>query len=303
MSETTGATGGYTVPEEVVVGIDAELREIGIFHMLAYRQPMRSETVNLPSWDIAASHSAGTSPLLAGMTLTWTQEGTASTESEPSFANAVLVGKNLQATVYASNQLVTDGGDALGAYLYEKFTMALEWAVERECFNGVLPGRPIGIVNAPQSVLATRAGSGHIAQADVTGMMKSLLPACYKRAIWCCSPTAVDEITKTTSYQPNMDVATSNGLAGALMARPLYVTEKLPAIGGKGDLVLFDPKQYALGTRGVDVSCTGQEPAAFKNNQTVYRLWWRGDGQPIPRGTATLADGTTTSSPFVVLNA
>lgn len=301
MGESSGAIGGYTVPEEVQVNIDEGLAEVGIFHRLCYRQPMLSRECIVAGFDLSAAHATGFSPLFGGMGLTWTSEGQSITESEPSFAAADLVCKDLEATVYASNQLVNDGGIALGRYLEWKFLQAIEWAVERECFNGVLPGRPQGIVSSPATVAVTRAGAGHIAVADVAKMVAALLPACFARAVFACHPTALADVIALASYQANMDVATSMGLCGSLMARPLYVTEKLPVLGTRGDLMLFDPMCYVLGSRSVEVACTGQESTAFARNQTVYRLVWRGDGQSLARGTSTLQDGSTTSSPFVAI--
>jgi HK97 family phage major capsid protein len=84
------------------------------------------------------------------------------------------------------------------------------------------------------------------------------------------------------------------------MSAPLFVTEKLPALGGVGDLVLFDPKMYCLATRQMELEY-GFDQTAYYKNQTIIRAIWRGDGQPLARNTFTAGDDATTVGCYVVL--
>lgn len=297
MAESSGGTGGYLVPEHTAIGVELRLQEVGVFHRKAYRQPMLSATCPIPAIDLNKSHATGTSPLLGGMQYTWTGENKSGTESEPSFAAAQLVAHDLIALVYVSNQLVMDGGEALGTYLERVLTVGVEWAVEYACFQGSGVGQPMGIVNSAATATVTRAGGGAIATGDVAAVATKIIPACRGRCVWVASPTAMAQIETLSTYFLNQESRGDDdetGLAGLLLGRPLYTTEKLPALGTRGDLVLFDPRMYALGTRSLSIERGTAEQTAFYKNQTVFRVWWRGDGQPIPRGTCTLADGTTT---------
>ena len=84
----------------------------------------------------------------------------------------------------------------------------------------------------------------------------------------------------------------------------MFVTETLPDLGTKGDLCLFDPTLYVLGERrGLEVAYARDEPTAFQRYQAAFRVWWRGDGQPLFRNTVTIANGATGVSAYVVLDA
>jgi HK97 family phage major capsid protein len=303
MAEGTGATGGYLVPREVCLRIDDGLKEIGIFHRLAQRFPMGSLQLGVPAFDLTAAHAAGDSPLFGGMGVRWTNEGQSLTELEPSFASSDLVAQSCDGLVYVNNQLVQDGGEPLGAYLMWQFLQCLEWAVEKECFVGVAPGRPQGIVKSSATAQVNRATPSHVTIADPGKMVSSLLPASFRRAIWACNPTVIADLTQLATFQQNSALGIhAEALCGVLLCRPVFVTEKLPALGTLGDLVLFDPKLYALGTREIEVVMAPFEPTAFAKNQTIYRLQWRGDGQPMPRNTIKLHDNTVTVGGFVALN-
>lgn len=302
MAEYAGATGGYLVPPELYVGIDEKLKERKLFHKRAYHQPMGSHECWIPAFDLSASHATGASPLFAGLAPGWTTvEGQALDQSNPAFAGGKLVTRDLECYAAASNQLLDDGGEeALGAYLEEKFYQALAWGVERACFIGDGATMPAGVASSPATKVVTRAGSGTIAQADVANMVGALLPACFKNAVWGCSVSALAKVAALAFYSANNVRDEETDLCGLLFARPLYVTENLPAVGTQGDLVLFDPTQYVLGERHVEV--TASRHPNFLANQTVFRLWWRGDGRLLPNGLATLADGTTTTGVAVALS-
>lgn len=300
MGEATGSGGGYTVPVEVVVAIDDRLQEIGIFHRLAMRQPMESKTLHIPAFDVSLAHAAGVTPLLGGIVMAWTQENATIAETEPQLSQVTSDAKTLAGVAYASNQLVTDGGAALGAFLENGFAQAIEWYVEYACFQGSGVGQPLGIVGAPATNVLNRAGAGHIAAADIASMVAGLFPGCFPRAVWACHPTVLKDVVALPQYyvaggDPEM------GLCGVLLGRPLFATEKLPVLGSQGDLMLFDPGLYLLGTRQLEIVSTREEPTGFFRYQTAFRFVWRGDGQPIPRGTATLADNSTTVGAFVAL--
>lgn len=302
LGTTSGSTGGYLVPTDFALTIDALLLEYSIFSKHAFTQPMASSEKHLPGVSVTASHATGDSPMFGGLSIGWTAEGQALPESEPSFQDVVLTTKNGNVLVYASNQLVDDGGEALAKYLEFTVAEAIAWTVDYKCFRGMGTDEPLGVLNSTGLLQKTRAAASHIAQSDLATMVSGLFPGCYRRALWACSPTALVDVANLSAYMVNRnsDSALGNGLCGTIFGRPLFVTEKLPALGTAGDILLFDPKLYALGTRSMEIAVSRE--VRFLNNQTVFRFIWRGDGQPLVNGTATLADGTTTAGAFVSLN-
>lgn len=304
MGETSGDVGGYLLPYELQLGIDSHLQEYSLFHRHAWRQPMKTYTCQIPSFDLTSGNASGVTPLLGGFTLSYDQENTAEAESEPTFAGGQLVSRYIAAYCVVSNQLVADGGIALGAYLEQGFARVIAFAVERQCFVGTGVGTIMGVINSPATVSVARAGGSDISTTDMGNMMKALFPASYANSWWACNPSCMTKIAALASYQASSYFDTGSSiLMGYLYGRPLMVTEKLPALGTAGDIVLFDPTMYALGTRSISIDYSKEVPSLWTNYQSVYRVVWRGDGQPMPKGTFTLADGATTSGCFVRLAA
>jgi HK97 family phage major capsid protein len=87
----------------------------------------------------------------------------------------------------------------------------------------------------------------------------------------------------------------------SLLGRPAFPTEKLPALGTKGDLVLIDPSMYVVGDR-MQVEVAASEHVNFLKNQMTWRVVERIDGQSWLDKPVTLQDTTTQVSPFVILN-
>lgn len=301
MNTVTGAQGGYLVTQQLQLAFDEGLVDPGIFRNRAYRQPMESREVRVAGLDLTASHAAGTSPVTGGVALTWGAESATINQTTPSFQGPVLVARNLEGIVPVSKQLYMDGGEALGAFLLATLAAAVHWFVEYACFRGTGVLMPRGIIGSQASATVNRTTANHVGKPDVTGVMASLLPGCFPRAIWCCSPGALIDLAQIDSYSTIYNPEDPR-LCGMLFGRPLYVTEALPALGTRGDVVLFDPGTYVLGEHRIEIDSTDQEPSAFKNNQVLYRVIWRGDGFPLARGTVTLADGSTTAGTIVELN-
>src|SRR5262249_48001343 len=87
-----------------------------------------------------------------------------------------------------------------------------------------------------------------------------------------------------------------------LFGYPVERTEKLPALGTPGDVLLLDLRHYLVGDRQ-QVEIAYSDHYKFTNNQGTWRFVARCDGQPWMRAAITLADGSNTLSPFVGLTA
>ncbi len=64
--------------------------------------------------------------------------------------------------------------------------------------------------------------------------------------------------------------------------------------------MLIDPRYYVIGDRSLEIAFS--DTPQFLKNQMTCRVTARRDGQPWLDKPATLQDGATQVSPFVVLN-
>jgi HK97 family phage major capsid protein len=314
LSETQGLTGGYLVPMDYTLRLMEVVIEESFLYPLATILPMQSQTTQAPKIDIETAQAAKTAPYFGGMLMQWGAEQ-APSETEPTFRNVPLYAWDLLGYSKLSNQLFQDIGDAGEEYLINLIAKAASWYTEFAFLQGLGASNsmPLGVINAPAAIQVTsKDNSGNtIVIDDISAMTSDLLPYSWKNAIWACHPTVLNTLQKNiTTYFINIEIGRERhgSQCGMLSTRPLFVTDKLPAIGTSnaakvsGCLVLFDPTLYIIGDRQqilIDIS----EHNLFQTYQTVLRAWVRMDGKPIVTNKVTAADGTSLVSPYVVLKA
>jgi HK97 family phage major capsid protein len=306
LAENSGPTGGYLTPVEYSTALLTSLAEESWLLPRCRVVPMTSAETVVPVLDATTAQSAGTSPFFGGFTLTWVgSEGTTLTESEPKFRDGRLVARDLLVQAVLSNQFWADIGPAGEEALMTLAGQAAAWGVEYAVLRGTgVDASPIpGILASAAAVKVSRAAPNAIALADVAGMAEKLLPAGWRHAVWGCHPSCLKQIGQITGFIPNQAQPVQDGYVGTLFARALYVTDKLPALGTTGDLVLLCPPAYAVGLRqSAIVEVSAFVPTAFQQNQSVLRVWVRVAGLSMLDGPVTLTDGSKTAGVFVILN-
>ena len=85
---------------------------------------------------------------------------------------------------------------------------------------------------------------------------------------------------------------------GTLLGKPIEVVEYASVLGTVGDSVLADLSQYVIGEKA-NKGLTRSIHVKFLEGEEVFRQIVRVDGLPLWNSTLTLADGSTTVSPFV----
>jgi len=88
---------------------------------------------------------------------------------------------------------------------------------------------------------------------------------------------------------------------GKLFGHNVYLTEKLPALGTTGCVLLADVSKYLVGER-LDLEIDVSPHYRFNQYQTTWRVVARTDGQSWLQGPITLADGGKTVSAFCALS-
>jgi HK97 family phage major capsid protein len=81
---------------------------------------------------------------------------------------------------------------------------------------------------------------------------------------------------------------------------PVVVTEKVPAKGSIGDIMLADMRYYLIGDRQ-RLTIEESMHVKFKFDEKAWRFVQRVDGQPWLDSAITPRAGGSTISPFVIL--
>jgi HK97 family phage major capsid protein len=309
LGEASGATGGYTVPPEFYQGIMQLIAEQTFIRPRAFVMPMASATLQIPYLDVTTAQAAGVSPFFGGLQMYWTAEAQTRTETEPAFKQMELKAWELSGYSVSSNVLLQDSIIGLEKFLFTLFARAIGWFEEYAFLQGNGVGKPQGMLGASAAIAVTRAVAGQVGFVDVASMWSKLLPASYNNAIWSCSPTVLPQLLQLKDGAGRAIFLQIGDTVGAvtskpnwsLLGRPIFITEKVPALGTKGDLMLLDPALYVIGDR-MQIEVAASEHVNFLKNQMTWRVVERVDGQPWMDKAVTLQDGTSQVSPFVVLN-
>ena len=99
---------------------------------------------------------------------------------------------------------------------------------------------------------------------------------------------------------PGSNSNISGALPSTIYGIPVIVSEKLPALGTAGDILLADMRYYLIGDRQrltVDESIH----VKFNTDEKSWRFVQRVDGQPWIDSAITPRQGGVTLSPFVKL--
>jgi HK97 family phage major capsid protein len=305
LGESSGVTGGYTVPTQFSEQIQAAMAEDTFIRPRAFVQPVTSAVMQIPYLDVTTAQAAGVSAFFGGMQASWTAEAQTRTEYEPGFKQLELRPWELSAYSVSSNVLLQDSAIGMEQFLYQLFAKVIGWTEEYAFLQGTGVGKPLGMLTCNALVTVTRANPGKISYADVAALISRLLPSSLQRAIWVVHPYGLIDLVQLRDAAGRVvwvDAmgGAQKGIPGFLFGRPVFISEKVPTYGTKGDLSLLDPGLYVIGDRmGLEVAAS--EHVNFLKNQMTWRVVERVDGQPWVDKAITLADGTSTVSPFVTI--
>jgi HK97 family phage major capsid protein len=306
MGESSGVAGGYVVPPDFYQQLLAIAVEATTFRQYGFVQPMASATLQFPYLDITTAQAAGNTSFTGGVIANWTSEAQTRTEIEPQFKMMELKAQELSGYTVASNIILQDAAFGLEKFLFTLFGKAVGWYEEYAFLQGNGVGKPLGVLNSGATIAVNRILAGHFSFADLATMLSKLLPASYTSARWYISPTTVADMLQLKdgagrALFVSIDQGVTKAPVWKLLNLPVTITEKLPALGTKGDVMLIDPQLYVIGDRQM-LEIAASEHVNFLKNQMTWRFVQRVDGRTWLDSAITLQDGTSTVSPFVALN-
>jgi HK97 family phage major capsid protein len=306
LAESSGTAGGYVVPPEFYEQLMELVAEDAVMRRGAFVQPMAGATLLFPYLDVTTVQSAGTSPFFGGVLMQWTEEAQNRTETEPQFKQMELKAHELSGYAVSSNVLLQDAAFGLERFLMRLFSQAIAWYEDYAFLQGNGVGKPLGVLNAKAAISVTRNTGNSFKYVDAATMMSRLLPSSQRKAFWAMHPYVLAQLVQLADAANRVVWVPSIGgaqdrIPGTLFGLPVRFTEKLPALGTKGDVMLIDPSLYVIGDR-MQIEIAASEHVNFLKNQMTWRVVERVDGQPWLDNAITLQDGASTVSPFVVLN-
>jgi HK97 family phage major capsid protein len=305
MGGSVGSEGGFAVPAQLAaswldVGLESE-----IVRPRATVYPMTTETIGIPGWD-DNSHAAGS---IAGFRAHWTAELGALTDSTGSLRKVGMKAEKLTVSTQLSNELLADGGQSFRDQLERKLGGAVSWSLDDKFLTGTGAGQPLGILNDGALISVAKETSQVAATfvlENALKMYERLYPGGYANGVWIINHSVVPQLY--TMIVKVKNVAGTENVGGSvvpyftvgangqmqLLGLPIVVTEKVPALGTKGDVILADLTQYAIGLRQ-DILVEASRHAGWSTDSTFYRAIVRVNGLGTWNKVLTPKAGSTRS--------
>ena len=306
------ASGGFMIPVEFSREVLDAALESSVVVPRARVYNMTSPALNIPGFD-GSDH---TSSLFGGLTGQWLAEGAAATPSTAQLRQIGLNANKLAIYTDMSREFILGStGGALAPP--EAITEALGKAVaffwdEALLATGSGAGQPLSVLNSP-SIIAVPAEAGQVAGTivyeNICHMWARLHAPSASRAVWVAHPSTLPQLftmslavgtAGTAVFVPNSGAAAAP--YSTLMGRPVIISEKLPALGQQGDIILVDFSQYAVGIHQsltLDIS----NAPGWLTDLVSLRVVTLGDGQATWNAAITPRNGAATLSWAVALAA
>lgn len=303
--ESIGASGGFLVPTETPNQF-LQWPDTGdnmIIESGATRIPMRRRAISIPALNQGGTTS-GQPHWWGGVLAKWTEEGGTKEETQPTFRQIQLVAHKLVCYTEATDELLEDSAVSLEALLNSMFAGVTQWERQNAFINGTGAGQPVGIINAGCTIVLNPLAANAIAVNDLARMLENFQG---QSPIWLFNRRWMSELLQLNgpagSTAPNYVFMPSarDGFPSSLFGFPLYFVEQMPAPGQKGSVALVDRSKYLVGDREAK-TVDSTKIFKFQNDITSWRCVSRVDGQPWLNVPFTWADGTTQTSPFVILS-
>lgn len=304
LAESVGATGGFLVPAEFQARLLQVAASQTVVRPRAQVIRMNRRTVTIPVLEQTDVVSGGFN-WFGGIKTYYTEEGGQKGESQPSFRQITLTAHKLTGYTVSSDELLEDSAISLQDFLMGDmgFPGAMAHQADWDYLQGDGVGKPEGVLNAGATVVVPRSVAGEVNYEDLTTMLASAMP--NSRLVWVMSQSVMASMLNLQGPTGNPMYLWANAVSGApasLLGYPVIFTDKLPALGTQGDVLLADFSYYLIGDRqAVTMDMSIHEH--FRNDQTSWRAFMRHDGKSWLKAPISYGRGSEigTLSPFVVL--
>lgn len=303
----TGSAGGFAVPTQFlgtlleVTGQEAVIRPRA--QVIPAGTPPDA-AITMPSLD-----QTGATPdnVYGGVTVEKTAEGGQKPESQFALRQITLEPQEFSGYLEATDKLLRNWS-AASALIERLFRSAMMAKEDHEFLTGNGVGGPLGILNAGATYDVNRTTAGTIVFDDIVNMLSRLLRR-GGAPVWMASQSIMPKLLQLRNlsgspavgdgalvYQPSLQP----GIPDMLLGYPVVWHERSPQLGTAGDLVLADLSYYLI-KDGSGPFVASSEHVKFRENKTVFKIFWNVDGQPWL--TAPFKqEGGYEVSPFVALN-
>jgi len=266
LQEGTDSEGGYFVPDGFEARIIREAYQASVFAMRAQTIPMSERLIEIPKMGTAVS-------------VVWTAEEVAATESEPTLGIVQLTAQRLDAYSQISNELLADSRVDVIDWLTKEFSEAIALELDNQCFNGT--GSPCsGILTATAGYSVVMAAGetnfSAVTADDLSEMISKITTASAAGASFWLHRSVLHYLrTLKDSNNDYIWARPADSQPGTIWGYPYALSDKMVATSASAASTAFmafgNPKNFLLGRR-MGISVDISEHVYFLNFQSAFRV-------------------------------
>jgi len=307
LEEGVGSAGGFLLPElfeESLLNLNLS-EEIIRSRCKVYGIPKaKGNSISIPAYEDTAHQTS-----IAGVIAYWKAEGGTLQKSTPTLRKVAMTVNKLTCLSDSSNELIEDSAIPISEMIGYLMKSAIGFEFDKVCIGGTGGGQPLGFRNSPAVITIAKES-----EQDADTIVYENLVNCFSRlpvnsylkknTIWISSVSNIPQL---------MQIGIKLGTAGVhipvfkeesgryfIIGKECLFSEHASVLGDEGNLMLVDLSQYALAIKaGIRIESSIHDK--FTTDMSTFRAVIRFDGQPLINSALTLADGSTTVSPFIQL--
>lgn len=231
---------------------------------------------------MGALDQTGTAPdhMFGGMKMEWISEGEEKPETDAKLREITLTPHEIAGTAVITDKMLRNW-TAARVFIENLMRGAVNAAEDYAFLRGTGTGQPLGIINAGATKFINRAVANQVAYVDVLNMVARLLMRGGQSPVWSIPQSAMVQLGTMTDPEGHYiwKPGAVDGFAGTLLGFPVRWNNRAPALGSKGDLVLADWGYYLI-KDGSGPFVAASEHVLFRQNKTVFKIFWNVDGAP-----------------------
>ena len=308
-NEAAGADGGFLIQTDFAKGImesavqrSALLNRLDRYTCSSPANAMR--WVHVDETDVSAS-------VFGGIQMYWGSEANTVNATKPKFREAKLDLEKMMGFAYCTEEMLQDAA-FMNGFFGNAFTLAADRLLTASVIEGDGEGKPLGILKSPALITVdAEAGqaAGSFTGINAVKMQARTLPRNRNRLTWLMHPDVEEQLPslainsgEAAKFLWNPEGGLGNFDSQRVLGKPVLFEDSCAALGSKGDILLVDPFQYILLTKG-----TARQDwsihVEFLTDQRCFRMVFRCNGAPKVNAPLTIKNSTKTRSPFVALAA
>ena len=306
-NEGSGADGGFVIQTDFA-GL--------IMESAVERSPLLnrldrytcSSSANAMRW-LSADETDVSKSVFGGVQMYWAAEGTTVAASKPQFKEMKMDLEKMMGFAYVTDEMLTDAAFMSG-FFGNAFTLAADRLLTENIISGDGVGKPLGILNSKALVTVakeTSQAAGTFLGANAIKMQASAMPRNRERLVWLMHPDVEEQLPylaiqsgEAAKFLWNPEGGLGNFDTQRVLNKPVLFEDSCSALGSKGDILLVDPYQYILLTKGT-VKQDWSIHVEFLTDQNCFRVVFRCNGAPKINRPTTVKNSNKARSPFVAL--